>query len=53
MIVPSNVKQTPIRIPDEIKTWVKELAAQNGRSLNTEIVFLLKKAKEENENEKH
>lgn len=53
MIVPSSVKQTPIRLPEEIKEWVKDVAAKNGRSLNTEVVLLLKKAMDEGKYDHH
>lgn len=36
--------QVNIRMPDEIKERVKESAKQNNRSMNSEIIFILKKA---------
>lgn len=53
MVVSSREKQTPIRIPTEIKEWIREEAAVNGRSMNTEVVFILKKAMEDKKCEKH
>jgi hypothetical protein len=36
--------QTPfgVRMPDEIKEWLAQRAEENGRSMNAEIVQLLK-----------
>jgi hypothetical protein len=31
-----------LRMPEDIKTWVAERASENGRSVNSEIVQLLK-----------
>ena len=53
MIVQSNAKQTPIRMPNEVKDWIRDEAAKNGRSMNTEVVFILKKAMEDKKCEKH
>ena len=52
MIVQSNAKQTPIRMPDEVKSWVRDQAEKNGRSMNTEVVFILKNAMKERKCEK-
>lgn len=34
-----------VRIPPDLKDWIKEEAARNGRSQNTEIVFCLQEAR--------
>jgi hypothetical protein len=52
MVVSSREKQTPIRIPNDIKEWIKMQAAENGRSMNTEVVFILKNAMKERKCEK-
>lgn len=31
-----------LRMPEDIRSWVAERAAENGRSINSEIVQLLK-----------
>lgn len=37
---------TPIRLPEELKGWLKARAATNLRSVNAEITALLMKARE-------
>lgn len=37
---------TPIRLPDELKDWIKARAGANWRSVNAEITALLMKARE-------
>lgn len=31
-----------LRMPDDVKKWVSDLAGANGRSMNTEIVRILR-----------
>jgi hypothetical protein len=33
------------RIPSDLKTWLKELAAENRRSLNSQLVVLVENAR--------
>ncbi len=40
------MKQTQVRMPDDIHQWVTERAKQNDRSMNAELVRILKEVKE-------
>ena len=40
------VKPTLVRIPDELKTWLKREAEKNDRSLNGEIIARLQESRE-------
>lgn len=41
-------------MPDDIKLWVSKRAASNERSLNKEVLFILRKEMEKDEqNESH
>jgi hypothetical protein len=37
---------TPVRLPQELKDWIKSRAGSNLRSVNAEITALLIKARE-------
>jgi len=37
---------TPVRLPQELKDWIKSRAGDNLRSVNAEITALLIKARE-------
>lgn len=39
-------KQTQLRMPDDIHQWVTERAKQNDRSMNAELVRILKEVKD-------
>lgn len=39
---PKQKPPTPVRMPDDLKAWVKALAETNLRSVNAEIVAILK-----------
>ena len=39
------MKQTQLRMPDDIHQWVTERAKQNDRSMNAELVRILKEVK--------
>ncbi|HBT01648.1 MAG TPA: hypothetical protein DEB47_17730 [Citreicella sp.] len=44
-----QTKQTPpygLRMPDDLKRWVKDQAKQQGRSMNNLIVHLLERQKD-------
>lgn len=41
--------QVVVRLPDELKVWLKSQAALNRRSQNAEIVFRLELAKKQQE----
>lgn len=36
----------PLRLDANLKQWAEERAKQNGRSMNSEIIQILKEAKE-------
>ena len=38
---------TPLRMPPELKEWIKAAAKANERSVNAQIVLLLSQAKEQ------
>lgn len=40
-----KVMPTPIRLPDELKTWLKHQAIDNRRSLNSEIQVRLEQSR--------
>lgn len=40
-----QMSPTPVRLPVELKTWLKARAADNFRSVNAEIVALLIQAR--------
>ena len=40
------MKQTQARMPDDIHQWVTERAKQNDRSMNAELVRILKEVRE-------
>ena len=40
------MKQTQVRMPDDIHQWVTERAKQNDRSMNAELVRILKEVKD-------
>lgn len=39
-------KQTQVRMPDDVHQWVIDRAKQNDRSMNAELVRILKEVKE-------
>lgn len=41
--------QMVVRVPEELKVWIKVQAALNRRSQNAEIVYLLEQAKKQQE----
>lgn len=40
---------TPIRLPDELKTWLKHAAVDNRRSLNAEMLVRLEESRRQQE----
>lgn len=38
-------KPTPLRIPDDLKRWLKHQAIDNHRSLNSELVYRLEQSR--------
>ncbi len=40
---------SPVRIPEELKQWLKHKAVDNFRSLNSEIVARLERSRKEDE----
>jgi len=45
------IKPFGLRIPPDLKSWIDEHAKTNGRSLNSEIVQLIKAAKQASESQ--
>jgi hypothetical protein len=41
----SEFSQTPVRLPLDLKRWLKHKAIDNHRSLNNEIVMRLQESK--------
>jgi len=39
--------QTKLRLPPELKAWVEAQAAENGRSVNAELVWMIEFVKRE------
>ncbi|MGE6467988.1 Arc family DNA-binding protein [Serratia proteamaculans] len=37
----SDISPHPVRMPSDLKEWLKDQARQSGRSLNSEIVRVL------------
>ena len=48
----SAISPVPVRMPVEVRDWLKAKAAANLRSLNSEIVALLLQAKRDDEEKK-
>ncbi|MGY8624342.1 Arc family DNA-binding protein [Chromobacterium violaceum] len=46
-----QVSQTPVRLPEEIKAWLKHKAIDNHRSLNGEILARLEESRKREEEE--
>jgi hypothetical protein len=44
-MVTKQMPPTPIRLPDDLKSWVKERAKAKQRSVNGEIISILAKEK--------
>lgn len=44
-----NRAPTPVRIPEELKQWLKHKAVDNFRSLNSEIVARLEQSRKAEE----
>lgn len=40
---------SPVRMPEELKQWLKHKAVDNFRSLNSEIVARLERSRKEDE----
>ena len=43
------IKPTPVRIPDELRIWLKHQSIDNRRSLTAEIVHRLEQTKRQQE----
>lgn len=48
-VVKQVIAPTGIRMPDEIKDWLTKRAAGNERSMNKEVLFILRKEMEKDE----
>jgi len=45
MSKPEPLKPTPVRIPDELRVWLKHQCVDNRRSLTAEIVLRLEESR--------
>ncbi len=43
------MKNFTLRLPDLLRDWIKEKAESNNRSMNGELIAMIKKAKEKQE----
>jgi hypothetical protein len=41
-----QISPTPVRLPGELKTWIKDRATANLRSVNAEIIAILLQVRE-------
>lgn len=48
-----ELSQTPVRLPLDLKRWLKHKAIDNHRSLNNEIVMRLQESKINDEDEEN
>lgn len=46
---PELIKPTPVRIPDDLRIWLKHQSIDNRRSLTAEIVHRLDQTKRQQE----
>lgn len=44
------IKQTPIRIPDDLRVWLKHKCVDNRRTLTAEVVARLQQTRNQEEN---
>lgn len=35
----------PLRLPPDLRTWLRSRALENSRSMNSEVVFVLKESR--------
>lgn len=42
-----QIPPTPVRLPDDLKSWVKQRARSNHRSVNGEIITILSNEKQQ------
>lgn len=45
MIGKKTLSPSPVRLPDDLKTWLKHRAVDNKRSLNSEVVSRLEESR--------
>ncbi|MFM4929411.1 Arc family DNA-binding protein [Aeromonas dhakensis] len=50
-MVSKPIPPTGIRMPDDIKSWLTKRATGNERSMNKEVLFILRKEMEKDEQE--
>jgi hypothetical protein len=46
-----QIKPTPVRLPDELRIWLKHQSIDNRRSLNSEIVIRLEQSQRQQQKE--
>lgn len=42
---PAQPKPTPVRLPDDLRIWLKHECVDNERSLNSEIIYRLEQSR--------
>lgn len=47
-----NIKPLGVRMPEELKQWLKDQAEKNMRSLNSELVMRLQESRDNQEKTK-
>jgi len=40
-----QIQPTPVRLPDDLKVWIKHKAIDNHRSMNSEIIARLEESR--------
>ena len=46
---PEPIKPTPVRIPDDLRIWLKHQSVDNRRSMTAEIVHRLEQSRKQQE----
>lgn len=49
MQTPRPISPTPVRMPDELRMWLKHRAVDNYRSMNSEVVARLEESRRREE----
>ena len=49
MRTPEPIKPTPVRIPDDLRIWLKHQSVDNRRSMTAEIVHRLEQSRKQQE----
>jgi Arc-like DNA binding domain len=41
---PQELRPVMVRLPEKLRRWLERVAAENGRSMNTEIIYRLEQS---------